>query len=94
MGPTDAGADLERLLAELRAKGWKPAMVDAARERWEDVCHDPMRRGRGGRGLPENAPAAPAEPPPLNPIKPDAEELLSRTVNWPAGGPEAPPPAN
>ncbi|HEU5004215.1 MAG TPA: hypothetical protein VFW71_15745 [Actinomycetota bacterium] len=93
MGPTDAGADLQKLLADLAAKGWKPAQVEAARERWEDVCHDPMRRGRGGRGLPENEPA-PAGPAPLSPIKPDAQELISRTVSWPADGVEGQPPTN
>lgn len=93
MGPTDAGADLERLLAELAAKGWKPNQLEAARERWEDVCHDPMRRGRGGRGLPENE-QVPAAPAPLSPIKPDAQELASRTVKWPVEGVGGQPPAN
>ena len=53
-GPTDAGDDLERLMSELRAKGWSPGKLEALRDRWEDICHDPMRRGRGGKGIPEN----------------------------------------
>jgi hypothetical protein len=90
-GPAEGGSDLERLLEELRHKGWPAHKVQAARECWEDVCHDPMRRGRGGKGLPQNEPPHP-EPPPLSPIKPDLDELLDRTTGWPADLPI--PPAN
>ena len=94
MGPTDAGGDLERLLKELASKGWPDNKIRAARDCWEDVCHDPMRRGRGGKGLPENEPEPGQTPPvPLNPIKPDLDELFDRTVGWP--GDNTPnPPAN
>jgi len=92
-GHVDAGDDLERLLKDLAAKGWSDKKVEAARDSWEEVCHDPMRRGRGGKGLPENASTPPAEPVPLSPIKPDAGELFERTVAWP-GKPPAGPAAN
>jgi hypothetical protein len=93
-GPIDAGGDLERLLKELQSKGWPAKKVQAAREVWEEVCHDPMRRGRGGKGIPENE-RPQSTPTPLNPIKPDLTELFNRTVSWPAEPPEPPePPPN
>ncbi|HMC08986.1 MAG TPA: hypothetical protein VKL22_06685 [Actinomycetota bacterium] len=79
--PADAGGDLERLLKELQAKGWSPDKLEALRERWEDVCHDPMRRGRGGKGIPENEPRPRPEQPP--PPKPDLMDLFNKTVSWP-----------
>ena len=79
--PADAGDDLERLLKELQAKGWPPRKLEALRDRWEDVCHDPMRRGRGGKGIPENEPRPRPEQPP--PPKPDLMDLFNKTVSWP-----------
>lgn len=95
-GPSDSGDDMERLLKDLQAKGWSPRKVQAAAETWEDACFDPMRRGRGGKGLPENE-VPPTDPPPLSPIKPDPEELMQRTVSFPpgtAGTGGVQPPAN
>jgi hypothetical protein len=60
--PAGAGGDLERLVAELRAKGWSPRRIDSLRTSWEQVCHDPMNRGRGGPSLPENRPDQPDQP--------------------------------
>ena len=77
-GPIEAGGDLERMLAELRSKGWSPEKLRAAREVWEDICHDPMRRGRGGKGLPQNE--HPEEPP--APPKPSLDQLLDRTAGF------------
>lgn len=71
---------MERLLAELRAKGWSPEKLRVAREVWEDVCHDPMRRGRGGKGIRENE--RPTEPPPPPP-RPSLDQLLDRTAMYP-----------
>ena len=89
MGPEDAGDDLERLLNELQAKGWSPEKLRATRERWEDVCYDPMRRGRGGKGIPENErrPDVPPVPPLIPEHKPDLAEILDRTTNWPGSEP-------
>ena len=94
-GYVDAGDDLERLLKDLAAKGWQDKKIGAARDSWAEICHDPMRRGRGGKGLPENETAPPPEPVPLSPLKPDPGELLERTVAWPGqaprpGGPPGP----
>jgi hypothetical protein len=90
MGPEDAGDDLERLLNELQAKGWPPEKLRATRERWEDVCYDPMRRGRGGKGIPENErkPETPPVPPLIPERKPDLAEILDRTTNWPGPPPD------
>ncbi|HWD08025.1 MAG TPA: hypothetical protein VHA57_02915 [Actinomycetota bacterium] len=87
-GYVDAGDDLERLLRDLASKGWPNEKIGAARDSWEEVCHDPMRRGRGGKGLPENETVSPPEPVPLSPIKPDPGQLLERTVAWPGGAPQ------
>lgn len=90
MGPEDAGDDLESMLDELRAKGWSPRKVEAARERWEDVCYDPMRRGRGGKGIPENERTP--DTPPVPPLRPDQRphlgEILERTTTWPGTPPD------
>lgn len=91
-GHVDAGGDLERLLKDLAAKGWSNKKVEAARYSWEEACHDPMRRGRGGKGLPENETPAADAPAPLNPIKPDPDQLLERTVAWPGTPPGGPAP--
>src|SRR3989442_13028847 len=98
--PADAGGDLERLLKELQAKGWSPDKLEALRERWEDVCHDPMRRGRGGKGVPGNEPRPRPEQPP--PPKPDPLDLFNKTGSRPgarqgdqrnqAGSKPGPPP--
>ncbi len=72
-------------MAELQAKGWSPNKLEALRERWEDICHDPMRRGRGGKGLPENERPAPdpaAEPEPKP--RPEIAALLNRAAQWKA----------
>ncbi|MEA2502481.1 MAG: hypothetical protein QOH66_2321 [Actinomycetota bacterium] len=86
-GPTDAGDDLERLMSELRAKGWSPGKLEGLRDRWEDICHDPMRRGRGGKGIPENerpergagSNSGPAPVP-----RPDIAALLNKAATWKA----------
>ena len=86
-GPTDAGDDLERLMSELRAKGWSPGKLEGLRDRWEDICHDPMRRGRGGKGLPENDRSAEdgAEGgPPSGVPRPDLAAILNRSAAWKA----------
>ena len=85
--PADAGDDLERLMNELRDKGWSSAKLEGLAERWEDICHDPMRRGRGGKGLPQNegpkeggeADAAP-EPPAVP--RPEIAALLNKAAAW------------
>jgi hypothetical protein len=82
-GPTDAGDDLERLMSELRAKGWSPGKLEGLRDRWEDICHDPMRRGRGGKGIPENE--RPGPPPDAEPApRPDIAALLNMAATWKA----------
>jgi hypothetical protein len=82
-GPTDAGGDLERLMNELQAKGWSASKLEGLRDRWEDICHDPMRRGRGGKGLPENErPEADPDPEPVP--RPDIAALLNQTATWKA----------
>ncbi|MGH2707784.1 MAG: hypothetical protein ACRDJF_00735 [Actinomycetota bacterium] len=95
-GPAGAGGDLERLIAELRSKGWEPRRIETLRASWERACHDPMSRGRGGPSLPENAPAQPDETgeprtpaagtPEVNPVswrnKSDLLEFLDRTAPW------------
>ena len=84
-GPTDAGDDLERLMSELQAKGWSADKLEGLRERWEDICYDPMRRGRGGKGLPENdQPEAPAEDGQEPPPRPEIAALLNRAATWKA----------
>jgi hypothetical protein len=85
-GPADAGDDLERLMADLKAKGWASGQLDALSDRWEDICHDPMRRGRGGKGLPQNE-RPPGEEtddagPPSGVPRPDLAALLNRTATW------------
>ena len=83
-GPTDAGDDLERLMSELQAKGWSPNKLEGLRDRWEDICHDPMRRGRGGKGLPQNErPGVPGEEPQGVP-RPEIAALLNRAATWKA----------
>lgn len=57
-GPARAGDDMERMMAELAKKGWDARRLNSLRDRWEDVTHDPMHRGRGGSSLPENRPEA------------------------------------
>jgi hypothetical protein len=88
-GPTDAGGDLERLMNELKAKGWSSDKLQGLAERWEDICHDPIRRGRGGKGLPQNErPAsaegaedeAPAVPPAVP--RPEIAALLNKAAAW------------
>jgi hypothetical protein len=79
--PADAGDDLERLLKELKAKGWTPTQLRGVRERWEQVCHDPMRRGRGGKGIPQNEPE-PEKSDPVRPPTPDLTDLLNGTAEW------------
>lgn len=100
--PAGAGDDLERLVAELRSKGWAPERIESLRASWEQVCHDPMSRGRGGPSLPENAPDQPDETgkprrlaqgtPETNPVswcnRSSLIEFLDGTAPW-AG---APPP--
>ncbi len=99
--PAGAGGDLERLIAELRSKGWGPQRIETLRASWEQVCHDPMSRGRGGPSLPENTPAQPdktgkpanlaAGTPEANPVswrdKSDLLEFLDRTAPWAGPGP-------
>ena len=86
-GPTDAGDDLERLMDELRAKGWSPGKLEGLRDRWEDICHDPMRRGRGGKGIPEterpgSSSGSNSGPTPVP--RPDIAALLNRAATWKA----------
>ncbi len=83
-GPTDAGDDLERLMSELQAKGWSRNKLEGLRDRWEDICYDPMRRGRGGKGLPQNErPGVPGEEPQAVP-RPEIAALLNRAATWKA----------
>jgi hypothetical protein len=68
---------------ELQAKGWSPDKLEGLRDRWEDICHDPMRRGRGGKGIPENERPEPApDPAPLP--RPDVAALLNKAATWKA----------
>ena len=81
--PAGAGDDLERLMKELQSKGWSAGKLEGLRQRWEDICHDPMRRGRGGKGLPGNErPEPPPDPEPVP--RPDIAALLHRTATWKA----------
>lgn len=86
MGPTDGGEDLRRLLRDLEAKGWKPQQLESLKARWEDACHDPMRRGRGGPSLPENAGLSRPAPAGLRESRParGAGTPEEHKVSWPA----------
>lgn len=86
-GPADAGGDLERLMNELKAKGWSSGKLEGLAERWEDICHDPMRRGRGGKGLPQNerpqeAGEGDPEPEPPAVPRPEIAALLNKAASW------------
>jgi hypothetical protein len=100
LGPADAGADLQRLIEELRSKGMTPRQIEALSSSWEAACHDPMKKGRGGPSLPENAPEGRIplpDPPPDKEPEPPAEperrlglvELLRTTTPWPGRDPGA-----
>jgi hypothetical protein len=97
LGPAGAGADLERLIADLRSKGMSPRQIEAVTSGWEAACHDPMKKGRGGPSLPENSPKGriplPEPPPPESPAeaakRPGLLELLDTTTPWPGRDPEA-----
>ena len=69
-------------MADLRAKGWSTGKLEGLRDRWEDICHDPMRRGRGGKGLPENDRGGPEEAKPPSVPRPDLAAMLNRTAQW------------
>jgi len=100
LGPAGAGADLQRLIEELRSKGMTPGQIDALSSSWEATCHDPMKKGRGGPSLPENSPKGriplpdpPAskepEPPAEAAKRPGLIELLRTTTPWPEHDPGA-----
>ena len=68
---------------ELKAKGWSSEKLEGLADRWEDICHDPMRRGRGGKGIPENERPEPgADPAPVP--RPDIAALLNKAATWKA----------
>jgi hypothetical protein len=97
LGPTGAGADLQRLIDDLRNKGMSPRQIEALTSSWEAACHDPMKKGRGGPSLPENSPKGriPLPDPPPKPKEPDADrrpgviELLRTTTPWSGREPDA-----
>lgn len=74
-----------------------PRQIEALTSSWEAACHDPMKKGRGGPSLPENAPKGriPLPDPPPSPPKPPADaekrpgvvELLRTTAPWPVEDP-------
>ena len=98
LGPAGAGDDLQRLIEDLRHKGLSPGQIEIVASSWEAACHDPMRKGRGGPSLPENAPKGRIplpDPPPRKDPEPAAQaeerpglvDLLKTTAPWPV--PEA-----
>ena len=82
LGPAGAGEDLQRLIEDMRRKGMSGRQIDALRAGWEAACHDPMRKGRGGPSLPENAPQGRVplpdkpKPPSGSPARPGLVKLL------------------